>query len=521
MNRENFARESPEEKLQSKEIQILTSLLPIEFCHFMLDEIVEGMYAVNREGTLRYANLALAHILGYESANDIVGHDIKSFLQQDSYDTILKQFYDAIAAGVEPIYITAKIKGPDGDPLWLEIRLKNVVAVNGETLCSGIIRDISAQRKNAEVLKANEAYYQTLVEISPDAIWVIHPDGTIEQANTKAMQLFGYTDNPAENRQSIYDHVFPEEHDRIRSDIHNVILQGEIHDAEYKLQRQDGSFFWGSITAKHIPSPEEGQKTILVLTRDITERKITEDHLRSLSVTDDLSGLYNRRGFILASEQELKHALRRKEGLVLLFFDIDNLKMINDTFGHLEGDKAIKEAAQALRATFRESDIIARWGGDEFVVLALDVPQGRTPILLQRLDQIMQEYNQKQTTARKISFSSGTAYCDPEMPLGLAEMERMADEMMYKNKQEKKLQLMMFTNDRGEIEAQFLFIGVIKTKAEYVMFYILMPFKKEDKNMTVTSDYSILTYLLERYRIICNDWRFLVINDTTIREFII
>lgn len=358
-----------------------------------------------------------------------------------------------IAASVEPVCIAAEIKGPHEDLLWLEIRLKNVVDVNGETLCSGIVRDISAQRKNAEALRANEAYYQTLVEISPDAISVIRSDGTIVQANAKAKQFFGFTGNPTDKGQSIYDINFPGEQDKIKSEISNILLHGEMHDTEHKLQRQDGSFFWGSFSAKLIPSLKEEQKTILVLIRDITERKITEDNLRSLSVTDDLSGLYNRRGFSLASEQELKHALRRKEGLVLLFFDIDNLKMINDTFGHPEGDKAIKEAAQTLRATFRESDIIARWGGDEFVVLALDVPQGRTPILLQRLDQIMQEYNQKQTTTRKISFSSGTAYCDPEIPLSLAEMERMADEMMYKNKQEKKLQLRMFTNDQGEIEA--------------------------------------------------------------------
>ncbi|HWQ42679.1 MAG TPA: diguanylate cyclase [Desulfosporosinus sp.] len=78
--------------------------------------------------------------------------------------------------------------------------------------------------------------------------------------------------------------------------------------------------------------------------------------------------------------------------MVLLFFDIDNLKMINDTFGHLEGDKAIKKATQTLRATFCELDIITRLGGDEFVVLALDIKQGRTPILLHRLDQIMREY---------------------------------------------------------------------------------------------------------------------------------
>ena len=286
-----------------------------------------------------------------------------------------------------------------------------------------------------------ETYHQTHAEISPDAILVIRPDGEIVQANAKAVQFFGLSSSSSAKEHTIFDLILPGDHDRARTDIGSVILGEELHDAEYRLQRPDGTILWGSIGAKLIPSREAEKKTMLVLIRDISKNKTLEEHLHNLAVTDDLTGLFNRRGFSLAAEQEIKHAFRRKEGLVLLFFDIDNLKIINDSFGHLEGDNALREAALALRSTFRESDIVARWGGDEFIVLALDVPEGRVPLLLRRLDQALRQHNEKSLAAYDISFSRGIAQYDPATPFNLAEMEKTADEMMYKDKQSKKLSL--------------------------------------------------------------------------------
>lgn len=287
--------------------------------------------------------------------------------------------------------------------------------------------------------KHGETYYQTLMEISPDALLIIDQNGKIVDSNAKAAQFFGLTYDSSTNEQVIFDFMLPEDRDTAKTDIGRAILNEELHDVEYRLQQPDGTILWGSISAKLIPFAEKNLKTILVLIRDITKRKIAEESLRNLTVTDVLTGLYNRRGFSLAAEQEIKHASRRKEGLVLLFLDINNLKIINDTFGHDEGDNAIREAAKALRATFRESDIVARWGGDEFIVLALDVPKGRVPVLLQRLDQVLQKFNEKKDVAYNISFSIGIARYDPATPSGLTEMEKIADEMMYKEKQEKNL----------------------------------------------------------------------------------
>jgi len=297
----------------------------------------------------------------------------------------------------------------------------------------------------------SETILQTLWENSPDAIIIIHPDGKILRANTKALQFFGTGDRMSIEGLNVFDAMFPEDKSRARANIDGILLNDEPQEAEYKLSTPDGSIRWWYIRTKLISGIRDGEEKILVVLRDITDQKTMEEYLRSLAVTDDLTGLYNRRGFSLAAEQELKHAFRRKEELTLLFFDIDNLKMINDTFGHIEGDKVIKSAAMALRSIFRESDIVARWGGDEFVVLALDVPNGRVPLLLERLDKGLKQYNELNADSYALLFSMGIANYDSGKPFNLSEMVRIADKMMYKDKQEKKLSRSAILNyNRGE-----------------------------------------------------------------------
>ncbi|MFA6007742.1 MAG: sensor domain-containing diguanylate cyclase [Candidatus Shapirobacteria bacterium] len=286
----------------------------------------------------------------------------------------------------------------------------------------------------------SESYYRTLIAISPNAILVFDFDGNILETNTKANALFGIADRPSLIGQNIYDVIFSEDRDQALTNIGNVILHEELQGAEFRLQRQDGKVFWGVFSAKLIPSPFAFPTTIIAILWDITEKKIAEEKLRTLAVTDELTGLFNRRGYTIAAEQEIKHAFRRKEGLVLLFFDIDDFKMINSAFGHAEGDNALIKAAQVLRNSFRVSDIIARWGGDEFVVLALDVPTGSVHSLLKRLDKAMQQQDEKMAFSYTITFSRGIAHYDPAAPSSLAEMEKLADAMMYEEKNRKKSQ---------------------------------------------------------------------------------
>jgi two-component system cell cycle response regulator len=169
------------------------------------------------------------------------------------------------------------------------------------------------------------------------------------------------------------------------------------------------------------------------------ERHRVQMALRSLSLIDDLTNLYNRRGFLTLSEHHLKLSRRTKRGLLLIFIDLDDLKQINDTFGHKEGDMALVETANVLKDTFRSSDIIARLGGDEFVVLALETSHTNVDILSTRLQKNIDIYNARENRPYKLSVSIGTAYYDPESSCSIDELVTRADKLMYEQKIHKKI----------------------------------------------------------------------------------
>lgn len=157
-----------------------------------------------------------------------------------------------------------------------------------------------------------------------------------------------------------------------------------------------------------------------------------EKALLALSLTDELTGLCNRRRFFILTEQYLKAATRRKERPLLLFIDMDDLKGINDRYGHHEGDQALIDLANILKKTFRESDIIARIGGDEFVVL-FESTDERSETLITRLHENVKDYN-AQGSHRILSISLGATQFDPESSISIDELLSKADGLMYAHK---------------------------------------------------------------------------------------
>jgi diguanylate cyclase (GGDEF)-like protein len=161
-----------------------------------------------------------------------------------------------------------------------------------------------------------------------------------------------------------------------------------------------------------------------------------EEVLLALSLTDELTGLYNRRRFFVLTEQYLKVAIRTKKRSLLLYIDMDDLKWINDSYGHHEGDHALIDLAGILKKTFRESDIIARIGGDEFVVL-LESTIENDEILITRLYENIKAYDDKGPRRYQLSISVGTAQFNPENPISIDELLSKADALMYAQKRKK------------------------------------------------------------------------------------
>ena len=199
--------------------------------------------------------------------------------------------------------------------------------------------------------------------------------------------------------------------------------------------RKDGVIFPVEVSAQLIHL--SGKPYILAVDRDISQRKKMEEKLREAAVTDPLTGLFNRRGFFRLAEQQLNIAERKERSMMLLYLDINNMKEINDKFGHKQGDQALTDTAALLSKTFRESDIIARMGGDEFAVL-LTEPSGPDVghIISWHIQHNLKNHNKLRGRRYRLSISMGIAYYDPQRPCSISDLLTLADMRMYRGKKQ-------------------------------------------------------------------------------------
>ena len=161
--------------------------------------------------------------------------------------------------------------------------------------------------------------------------------------------------------------------------------------------------------------------------------------LRALTLTDHLTGLYNRRGFLFLAEHQRQLALRKKTPILIFYIDVDSFKEINDSLGHKEGDQVLTAIAAVLRHSFRKSDIVGRLGGDEFAVIADGAPPHTRPIIEQRLAEAILESNQKADRKSQFSLSVGVVACEgSQSDLPIEELLAQADALMYQKKQDHK-----------------------------------------------------------------------------------
>jgi diguanylate cyclase (GGDEF)-like protein len=182
---------------------------------------------------------------------------------------------------------------------------------------------------------------------------------------------------------------------------------------------------------------QEFRGVLLEAARAVAVRFRYLNQLRSFALTDDLTGLYNRRGFLILGLQSLKQAKRNNQTQLLFFIDVDQFKRVNDALGHMEGDAFLICCAEVLRKTFRDSDIIARIGGDEFVILAQESGEASREGILHRLESALLALNDKVDSPHKLSLSVGSARFDPQNPVTLGELMTLADRAMFEHKRAK------------------------------------------------------------------------------------
>ncbi len=274
-------------------------------------------------------------------------------------------------------------------------------------------------RNALEDVKRAQANFQTLMETTGDAVIVAGDNGTIYYANPAAENLFDTKASDLVGRPF----AFP------------LDVKGEEH-REITISRSDGSKVVGDMRVA--TSNWDGELVQFATIRDISEMVHLRELLKTEAITDALTGLHNRRGFMLLGEELLRKALEKESNVLCFFADLDGFKSVNDTLGHEEGDKVLQESAEALRKTFRSSDILARVGGDEFAALVLHDAAGNETDIIGRLRQALDTINSRSLRSYRIVMSAGISLWEPENPISLGELMSDADKKMYREKEERK-----------------------------------------------------------------------------------
>jgi diguanylate cyclase (GGDEF)-like protein/PAS domain S-box-containing protein len=287
--------------------------------------------------------------------------------------------------------------------------------------------------KAEEELLKNEKKYRSLVDSTDDSIYLVDKNYKYLFMNVKHLSRLGLSENQYAG-SSYSEFHSPDETLLFVEKIDKIVDTGKSIQFEYQSKR-DGRYFFQTFS----PVIESDGRTssVTIVSKDITKLKELEEELRTLSLKDELTGLYNRRGFQTLTEMQINIAHRLQRGMYVLYADLDGLKEINDTYGHSEGDRALVETAGIFKVNYRRSDIIARIGGDEFVVIPVGGSKDSVENIQARLQKGFDDFNAQSRLKYKLNISAGVVFYDPKLPCSIEELLLRADKFMYENKKGK------------------------------------------------------------------------------------
>ncbi len=410
----------------------------------LLQAVGDGIFGVDSVGRVSFINPAALRMLGF-SGEEMLGQNVHDLIHHSHKDG---SAYPVEDCPMHASYTKADQRYVTDEILWRKdgsnfpVAYSSTPIIEDGRIMGAVVtfQDITERKLAEDALRESESRVRAITDSAQDAILMMDPEGLISYWNPAAERILGYTRSEAIG-QNLHTFIVPAHYHEAHKAAFPIFQRegqgaaiGKTLDLE--ARRKDGKEISVqlSLSAIHM----KGAWHAVGILRDITERKLMEKEILNLSITDQLTGLHNRRGFLSLAEQQIKIAERNKRSMLLFFADLDGLKWINDTLGHEEGDKALKEAATVLRETFRTSDIIARLGGDEYAALAVDVSEANAEIFTARLQSLIDTRNNQENRRYRLSISVGCSYYNPENPGSIDELIASADKLMYAQKQSKK-----------------------------------------------------------------------------------
>lgn len=390
-------------------------------------------YMKDEAGRLVYLNKVFEKLFGLEE-NELLGKTDFDFLPADVAKAVRKND-EMILSDWKPMELMENVPSPDGSAThWLSLKFP-FLGADGSKFVGGVSIDITARTIAEEKLNESERRYRELFEFSPGFINIHGLDGIIESVNESAAHALGYQPDEIIGK-SLANFIVSAEPSRFEDYLARM-GQTPTENGTFNVQTKSGKRrIWQY--RNRLFEKKDAPPVVIGYAQDITDLKQIQEELHSLTMTDELTTLYNRRGFFTLAAQSLLYARRNSKKCLVIYADLDGLKKINDRFGHETGSQMIVDVSDILKSALRDSDIIARLGGDEFAILAQDVSDVAGEIIERRFQRLIEEFNQKKSCQYSLSVSFGFADFDPKSQTTIEELVSEADRLMYLQKQSKK-----------------------------------------------------------------------------------
>ena len=399
---------------------------------YKLPFLVKAIGEIEHSPAIRIATFGHA---GDGNLHVTIMHRRRNFAELDEAYSILETVYKKTVemggslTGEHGVGITVKdylgLQMSDAE-IALMKRIKGAFDPKGILNPGKIFTDNGKTAGTTDQTGASEVKYRSIVESTDDAIYMVDADCRYLFANEKVLAGLGLPEDAVIGKRYGDFHTF-EDAREFRNVVERVFETGNSHRYEHKNNKEERYFLRTLSPVKDVLTQQT--KHVTVISKEITELKKTEEKLKYLSLHDVLTGLYNRAYF----EEEMHRIDTGRFDLVgLIICDIDGLKLVNDTLGHDQGDELIRTASRVIKESFRESDVVARVGGDEFAILLPSSPQSKVENICTRIKNAIASYN---TTNPKLPLSISTGYAVRSgYTKNVSELYREADNNMYKEK---------------------------------------------------------------------------------------
>jgi diguanylate cyclase (GGDEF)-like protein/PAS domain S-box-containing protein len=391
----------------------------------------DAIIGLDVEGRIVRWNHGARRIYGYPE-RAVLGHPITTLSPPDRHFEV-PQLLNRVRSGLS-INGHETIHERRGNlEIHVSLSISPILGARGKVLGASLVaRDITERKRAEELLHRQSA----AMKASMDGMAIIDHCGDIVYLNDAFAHTYGYR-SPEDLVGVSWEKLY--ETDEL-SRMMTCVMPASWRDGSWRGEavgrRRDATTFPQEISISCIRSGG-----LVFVVRDITDRKRAEEALQNTLLTDPLTGLYTRRGFHKRAEEHFASADASHDYL-LLFMDLDGLKAVNDSFGHAEGDKLLVAAAEVLKASVSDQDIVGRLGGDEFTILVTD-GAAEQALVVERIKQKTEERNGQPDAAYQLSFSIGAHRFTAEVSSSLEDVIAQADLEMYRHKQSKKRQLIL------------------------------------------------------------------------------